>query len=102
VQSSTRSATARQRALANARSANSSAQGQVRDSQTQQQEDALAAMATVPGFDAYQNAVIPDTQFYQPRDIYRGVVIRDNDRAQRALSQRSDRLHREMIDEQYR
>jgi hypothetical protein len=101
VQPSTRSTTARQRALANARAANASAQGQVSDSQTQQQEAALAAMANLPGFDAYQNAVIPDAQFYQSREIYRGVTIQDNTRAQRALNQRSDRLHQEMINEQY-
>jgi hypothetical protein len=92
----------RQRAVSAARSAESNANSAVRNRQLQQQEDTLAEMATVPGFDAYQNAVIPDAQFYQSRDIYRGVVIRDNARAQRALSQRSDRLHQEMIDEQYR
>jgi hypothetical protein len=102
VQPTTRSTTARQRALASARAADASAQGQVRDSQTQQQEAALAAMATVPGFDTYQSAAIPDAQFYQSREIYRGAVIRDNARAQRALNQRSDQLHQEMINEQYR
>jgi hypothetical protein len=101
IQPTTRSTTARQQALAAARAANTSAQGQVRDSQTQQQEAALATMATVPGFDSYQSAVIPDAQFYRPRDIYRGVTIQDNARAQRALNQRSDRLHQEMINEQY-
>lgn len=70
--------------------------------ETQQQNSVIEQIANVPGFDAYSDAAIPDAAFYPTRDIYRGVVIRDNARAQRALSQRSDRLHQEMIDEQYR
>ena len=92
----------RSRAAAVARSATTAGEAVARDAQTQQQDAAMAQMANVPGFDTYQSARIADAPFYQPRDIYRGVVIRDNARAQRALSQRSDRLHQEMINEQYR
>ena len=72
------------------------------DPQSQQQAQVIAEIGNVPGFETYLNALLPDAQFYPPRDIYRGNVINDNARAQRALSQRSDRLHKEMIDEQYR
>ena len=102
LQPVSRAATVRQQTIASARSLGGGSPPTARDSQTQQQDAALAEMASVPGFDAYQNVQLPDAQFYQPRDIYRGVVIRDNARAQRALSQRSDRLHQEMINEQYR
>lgn len=85
-----------------ARQTVNNAQAIAADAQTQQQDVAVASMGTVPGFDTYQSAILPDAQFYQVRDIYRGNVIRDNARAQRALSQRSDRLHKEMVDEQYR
>jgi len=77
------------------------AQTQTLTNEQKQQQETLDQIANVPGFSAYQSATIPDAPFYQTRDIYRGVVIRDNARAQRALSQRSDRLHREMVDEQY-
>lgn len=56
----------------------------------------------VEGFDAYTTAQIPDNDFYATREIYKNVRIRDNERAERALSLRNDRLHREMINEQYR
>lgn len=78
------------------------AENVTRDAQQVQQDTAIATMAEVPGFNNYQSAIIPDAQFYQPKDLYRGNVIRDNARAQRSLTQRSDRLHTEMINEQYR
>jgi hypothetical protein len=77
------------------------AQSAVLSNEQRQQQDAISQMANVPGFDAYQAAQIPDAAFYAPRDIYRGVVIRDNARAHRALSQRSDAVHRQMVDQQY-
>ena len=87
----------RQQALQTA----SRAESAVISNEQRQQQDAINQMGNVPGFDAYQAARIPDAAFYAPRDIYRGVVIRDNARAQRALSQRSDALHRQMVDQQY-
>lgn len=90
------------RAVNAARQTINNAQAVVTDAQTQQQNATMASLGSVPGFDSYQAAILPDAQFYQVRDIYRGNVIRDNARVQRALSQRSDSLHREMVDEQYR
>jgi hypothetical protein len=66
------------------------------------QDVALASMADVPGFSQYLEVKIPDVPFYKPEDIYKRVTIQDNARALRQLNQRSDRLHREMVDEQYR
>lgn len=66
------------------------------------QEVALASMAEVPGFSQYLEVKIPDVPFYKPEDIYKRVTIQDNARALRQLNQRSDRIHREMVDEQYR
>ena len=68
----------------------------------QREETTIASIAAVPGFDAYQQAVIPDAKFYIQEQIYKRATLPDNQRAQRALSQRSDKLHGEMIDEQYR
>jgi len=72
------------------------------DPQQQQQAQQVAQMGTVPGFDQYQQVNLPDAVFYTSKEIYRNRTLPDNPRAQRALSQRSDRLHQEMIDEQYR
>lgn len=66
------------------------------------QEVALASMAEVPGFGQYLEAKIPDMPFYKAEDIYKRVTIQDNARALRQLNQRSDRIHKEMVDEQYR
>ena len=66
------------------------------------QEVALSSMAEVPGFGQYLEVKIPDVPFYKPEDIYKRVTIQDNARALRQLNQRSDRIHREMVDEQYR
>ena len=72
------------------------------DPQQQQQAQQVAQMGSVPGFDQYQQVNLPDAVFYTSKEIYRNRTLPDNPRAQRALSQRSDRLHQEMIDEQYR
>lgn len=66
------------------------------------QEVALSSMAEVPGFSQYLEAKIPDMPFYKAEDIYKRVTIQDNARALRQLNQRSDVIHREMVDEQYR
>lgn len=60
----------------------------------------LVALAVQPpGFAAY-SVVMPDSRFYEPREIYRGQNTVDNARALRALS--SDRLHQDMVNQQYR
>lgn len=77
--------------------------------QTQQQRQQLSpqeqTMADLskpdPAFVAYEVGKIPDVPFYKPEDIYKRVTIQDNMRAQRQLNQRSDRIHKEMVDEQY-
>jgi hypothetical protein len=59
----------------------------------------LASLGAVPqGFDAY-SSMIPDGSFYAPREIYRGQRNVDNARALRGLG--TDRLHQDMVDQQY-
>ena len=94
--------TARENARRDAMQTATRAEQQTMSNEQRQQQETLNQIASVPGFDAYSNAVIPDAPFYASREIYRGVIIRDNARAQRALSQRSDRLHQEMVNDQYR
>lgn len=59
----------------------------------------LASLGTVPqGFDAY-STMMPDGSFYAPREIYRGQRNVDNARALIGLG--TDRLHQDMVDQQY-
>jgi hypothetical protein len=81
---------------------NIASQPRVVTSEEKKEEDKMASFATVPGFSAYESAIIPDVTFYKVEDIYKRATLPDNARAQRLLNQRSDRLHREMVDEQYR
>lgn len=61
----------------------------------------LTRMATTPsGYNQYLNLMIADASFYAPKEIYRGQVNVDNVRALRSMS--SDRLHQEMVNQQYR
>jgi hypothetical protein len=71
------------------------------EQQAELQNVVLGAMGFVPGFDAYGRAVIPDAAFYPPFEIYAGQQNIDTPAA-RGLLGRSDRLHQEMVDEQYR
>ena len=60
----------------------------------------IASMATQPkGFEAY-SFIIKDSAFYEPKEVYRGQTVVDNVRALRQMS--SDRLHKEMVDSQYK
>ena len=60
----------------------------------------IASMATTPaGFNAY-SIVLRDTAFYEPKEIYKGQRVVDNVRVLRQMS--SDRLHKEMVDSQYK
>jgi hypothetical protein len=52
------------------------------------------------GFSAYQTA-LQDGQGYAPKEIYRRQRTVDNQRLLRGLTQGSDRLHEQMIDQQY-
>ena len=59
----------------------------------------LASLGAVPqGFDAY-SSMMPDGSFYAPREIYQGQRNVDNARALRGLG--TDRLHQEMVNQQY-
>jgi hypothetical protein len=65
------------------------------------QNTVLGAMGFVPGFDAYGRAVLPDGVGYRPFEIYPGQRNIDTPAA-RGLVGRSDRIHEEMVNEQYR
>lgn len=61
----------------------------------------IASIATTPpGFNAYLNLALRDGQLYKPDEIYKNQATIDNVRALRQLS--SDRLHQQMVDQQYR
>lgn len=58
-------------------------------------------MALAPvGYNDYLNMTLRDAAFYAPKEIYRNQRVIDNARALRQLS--SDRLHQEMVEQQYR
>lgn len=79
---------------------NSSVNSRVQDNDVAKGGASLVAMSRQPqGFDSYMNA-IPDGAFYASREIYRNQRTVDNVRALRQLS--SDRLHQEMVNQQYR
>lgn len=62
----------------------------------------ISNMAKQPiGFENYMTAM-RDGAFYAPKEIYRNQTVVDNARAQRLLSGASDRLHKEMVDSQYK
>jgi hypothetical protein len=61
----------------------------------------IGSIATSPlGFDAYSQLILRDAAFYKPHEVYKGQVNVDNARALRQLS--SDRLHRELVNQQYK
>lgn len=61
----------------------------------------IDSIAVAPqGFNVYASLVLRDAAFYAPKEIYKGQKNVDNMRALRQLA--SDRLHQEMIDQQYR
>ncbi len=62
----------------------------------------IARMATQPaGYQTY-SVMIPDVAFYAPKEIYKNQVNVDNARTLRGLQSGSDRLHQEMVNQQYR
>jgi hypothetical protein len=71
------------------------------EQQVELQNVVLGAMGFVPGFDAYGRATVPDAAGYPPFVIYPGQRNIDSPAA-RGLLGRSDRLHQEMVDGQYR
>jgi hypothetical protein len=71
------------------------------EAQTASQGLVLGLMNYNPGFSAYANAIIPDTGAVDMARQYNKPTV-DNRRALRALSGASDRIHQQMVDEQYR
>lgn len=61
----------------------------------------IAAMSFNPGFDAYNSVVMKDASFYKPFTIYGGQRTVDNRAASRGLFGSTDRLHNQMVDQQY-
>ena len=61
----------------------------------------VGLMGYVPGFTGYQQATVPDTNGLELAAKYSKPVI-DNQNAQRRLQGANDRLHREMVDSQYK
>ena len=60
----------------------------------------ITQLARLPaGYEVY-NVSLKDVAFYAPKEIYRNQKTVDNVRALRSLA--SDRLHQEMVDQQYR
>ena len=60
----------------------------------------LESIAKTPTNYAQYFTAIPDAAFYAPKEIYKNQKNVDNARALRQLS--SDRLHQEMINQQYK
>ena len=60
----------------------------------------IAAMGYTPGFDAYK-FILPDAPGYRPFEIYKKQRNVDNARTLRGLTGASDRLHDQMVMEQY-
>jgi hypothetical protein len=57
-------------------------------------------MGFVPGFDAY-NVALRDVAFYKPYAIYGNQRTIDNRSASRALFGATDKVHSDMVQEQY-
>jgi hypothetical protein len=63
----------------------------------------IASIATQPkGYDAYAQMTLKDTAFYKAEDIYKGQRNVDNARLLRGLTGGSDRLHQDMVNQQYK
>jgi hypothetical protein len=60
----------------------------------------LGLMGYNPAFSAYQNAIVPDTNAAVMARQYNQPTV-DNRRALRGLSGASDRVHQDMVDQQY-
>jgi hypothetical protein len=62
----------------------------------------IASMATQPkGYDAYAQMTLKDASFYKVEDIYKNQTTVDNVRLLRGLTGGSDRLHQEMVNQQF-
>jgi hypothetical protein len=65
-------------------------------------KETMSQLAAIPaGYSAYTQARIPDAPFYQPRDIYKGRRIPDQNMALFRMMRGQDALWEEMVDTQY-
>lgn len=63
----------------------------------------ITAIANIPkGYDAYTSLALVDGKFYKPEEIYKNQTTTDNVRVLRGLTGGSDRLHQEMINQQFK
>jgi hypothetical protein len=76
--------------------------GREKDDSDRENEALLAVMARVVGWEDYLKKNIADGQNYRQFEIYREQRTVDNQRALRGLTGASERLHQEMVDQQYR
>jgi hypothetical protein len=60
----------------------------------------IESIAKQPANYAQYFVMMPDVAFYAPKEIYRNQRTVDNVRALRQMS--SDRLHQQMVDQQYK
>jgi len=60
----------------------------------------IESIAKQPANYAQYFTIIPDAMFYAPKEIYKNQKVVDNARALRQLS--SDKLHQEMVNQQYK
>jgi len=70
------------------------------EAQVAVQNVVIQAMGFTPGFDAYGKVILPDAQGYRPFEIYPGQRVIDNPQGRRFMTG-SDRLHQDMVDQQY-
>jgi hypothetical protein len=63
----------------------------------------VAAIATQPkGYEVYTQLTMIDASFYKVDSIYKNQKTIDNEKVLRGLQGGSDRLHRELVDQQYK
>lgn len=90
----------RQVAAAAKNAAEKAQQATTMEAQAATQGLVVGLMGYVPGFSAYQNAMVPDVLSQQVARQYMKPAV-DNRAAQRALTGASDSLHRRMVDAQW-
>jgi hypothetical protein len=62
----------------------------------------IESIAKQPANYAQYFTTIPDNAFYAPKEIYKNQKVVDNARTLRGLQGGSDRLHQEMVNQQYK
>jgi hypothetical protein len=62
----------------------------------------IESIAKQPANYAQYFTMIPDVAFYQPKEIYKNQKVIDNAKTLRGLQSGSDRLHQDMVNQQYK